>query len=680
MNNAITLRTIDLIPDKLSVKIPDQRGFILKVLKSFPIFQEDFISMPQSKFQDLINRHIDSYPETQSMDNVEKFMFLSKKIGIPYRRIERYYYSAFKSPKRLRRILANRVVSLTKKSLEELAKYGKIQGNYVYFDQETFKKLIDERIEKEFPKLSKRQALKKIAEEAGLSLNTVILYYYQYFKEEGIKNQRGVRLSIASKLTGLPIEKLSKYGKVTFNLRARAKKLAEQLNVSEETIILFWLRDAKSPSFSYINFGSFKKCCELANIDLKSIWPTVEIGLGKKFKHIPWVYQFDERLAELAGMFLLTKLRGGHIVLTNTNIKVHKLGLERFSFFNIDPQSLSLYLHIPPGILKTVDVNEIKQQWATELGVPLDRVTIITKGLHFTRKIAGQLVIYSIPEAYIFANLLKKIPEIISDAPKEIKYALLRGYTDIKGTISQSVIVLTIGKTFESAKFVSSLLEDLGFKNKIVVNRHRLIGEMNLEDEKTFSTRTLECHISSKLVNNKLQLNIFSYHNLTKNPYPVDYAVFKLVKDKTVVLEKKSDIYGETGSFTIDLPHTYSPSELVLQIEIYKVMQYQIRLTKSASIEFIEKVGLRNKDLLKKIKEAIDGRLLTNISYEILEIIRQNPGITANEIAKQLNRHIVYIRQRLSSLMKNGLVKTSGAKPYRYFVVPEAKISKVVDE
>ena len=680
MSDVITLKTVDLIPDKLSVKIPNQRDFILKVLKSFPIFKDDFISMSQSKFQELINRHIDSYPETKSMDNVEKFIFLSKKIDIPYRRIERYYYSAFKSPKRLRRILANRVGSLTKKSLAELKNYGKIQGNYVYFDQETFKKLIDDRIAKEFPKLSKRQALKRIAEEAGLSLNTVILYYYQYFKEEGIKNQRGVRLTIASKLTGLPIEKLSKYGKITFNLRARAKKLAAQLNVSEETIILFWLRDAKSPSFSYINFGSFKKCCELANVDLKSIWPSVEIGLGQKFKHIPWEYQFDERLAELAGMFLLTKLRGGHIVLTNTNIKVHKLGLERFSLFNIDPQSLSLYLHIPPDILKKVDVDEVKRQWANELGVPLDRVTIITKGLHFTRKIAGQLVIYSIPEAYIFANLLKKIPEIISKSPTEIKYALLRGYTDIKGTISQSVIVLTIGKTFESATFVSNLLAELGFKNKIVVNRHKLFGEMSLNDNKTFSTRTLECHLSSKVVDNKLLLNVSSYHNLTKNPYPVDYVVFKLKRNKSIVLEKKFDIYNVSGDFTIELPEAYTANELTLSIDIYKVMQYQIRLTKSASVEFVKTVGLRNEDLLRKIKEAIAGKLLTSISYEILEIIKQNPGITANEIAEKLSRHIVYIRQRLSSLMKNGLVKTSGAKPYRYFVTPEAKISNVIKE
>ncbi|MEQ9714929.1 MAG: winged helix-turn-helix domain-containing protein [Candidatus Asgardarchaeum sp.] len=664
----LKLKVPDLIPDKMSVMLPDQRTFLLNVLKAFPISPDDFIIMPQKTFQELIDKYLESFPETKEMDTISKFKFLAKKIGIPYRRVERYYYSAFKTPKRLRRILLKRAIELTKLSEEDLKKYGTIKGEYIYFDQEVFKKLIDKRIEEEFPNLSKRKALKMIAEKSNLSLNTIILYYYQYFKDDTIKRQRGIRIDIAQKLTGLPIEELIKYGTVTLNLRPRAKKLAEILGVSEETIILFWLRDHESPSFSHMKFNNFVKCCEIAGISLEEIWPQIKIGIGKKFAKLPFYLTFNEKMAEVCGMFYLSKIRGGHIVLTNTSKEIHKLGLERLKVFDVSPEDVNFYLHIPPHHIKSKeDIEKIKQEWISELGLLPENVTIITKGLHFTKKIAGQMVIYLTPQAYILSNIISKIPELLDKSPDSVKKAFLRGYTDIKGTISQSVIVLTIGKDVKKARFVNKLLNSLGYESKVVVNKHKVAVQLNPGEQKNANTRTLNCIISAEIFDGKLKIHLENYHNLTKNPYPVDFAVVRLLKNGNVIYEKMFKINDTTKD--IEITEYDGDKNILIDIEILKIMQYQIRLTKESSIRFIEDIDIQNKEFVEKVKEALSGKLLTKISNTILEIIRENPGITASEIAKKLDKHVVYIRQKLNILVKNGLIKTNNMKPYRYYLV-----------
>ncbi|MGQ4833029.1 MAG: hypothetical protein ACP6IS_03890 [Candidatus Asgardarchaeia archaeon] len=664
----VKLKIAEFIPEKMSVQIPNQREFILNVLKSFPYSEDDFIIMPQQTFQNLINNYLNSFPETMNMDTISRFKFLSELTGIPYRIVERYYYSAFKASKRLGRILLKRAIDLTGLDEETLSKYGKIKNEYIYFNQETFKKLIDERISREYPNLSKRQALKRLAEKANLSLNTVILYYYQYFKEGSVKNQRGIRLEIAQKLTGLSIDELTKYGKVTINLRARAKKLAKLLGVSEETIILFWLRDESSPSFSHMKFNNFVKCCEIAGISLEEIWPKIKIGIGKKFSSLPFYLTFDERLAEICGMFYLSKIRGGHIVLTNTSMEIHKLGLERLKLFGVSPKDVNFYLHIPPHHIKNEeDLEKIKDEWVNSLGLDPANVIIITRGLHFTKKIAGQMVIYLTPYAYIISNIIKKIPELIEKSPDSVKRAFIRGYADIKGTISQSVIVLTIGKDLEKARFLSALLNELGYESKIVVNKHKVALQLHSQETKTANTRTLNCKVVASINNGKLVLDIKSFHNLTKNPYPVDFAVVRILKDGNVVFENKYPIHDTVARLEIS-EHGNEP-DVLIDIEIFKIMQYQIRLTKDASKKFIDEIDVKNTEFVEKVKTALSGKLLTKISEDILEIIKANPGITANEIAASMNKHVVYIRQKLNILLKNGLVKTNSMKPYRYYLI-----------
>ncbi|RLI64857.1 MAG: hypothetical protein DRO67_03520 [Candidatus Asgardarchaeum californiense] len=664
--NYVKISIFDLIPDKMSVKLPNQREFILKVLRSMPLSGNDFVFMPQEKFQQLIDDYINRlFPDSIGKDITYRFHLLSTHTGLPYRKVERYYYSAFKTPKRLGRLLLSRAIELTGLSKEELAKYAEIQnGRYVYIDQKTFQSLIDKRIEREFPNLSKRQALKRIAEQARLSLNTVILYYYQYFKEQKQKYIRGIRFEVASKLTGLSIEELAKIGKVTLNMKSRAKILAEHLGVSEETIILFWLRDEKSVSFSHITYGAFKKCCEFMNMDIQDMWDKIEIGLGNKFTKLPLYYVLDENLAELCGMFFLTKIHGGHLVLTNTNIQVHKLGINRLLKLGIKPQKMNLYLHIPPAYLDKISIDEVKKKWSEELNIPLDSISIVTRGLHYTKKIAGQLVIYFTPEAYIISNLIEKCPKYLKKSPISVKKAFLRGYVDIKGTVSQSVVVLTIGKENKKTKFIHNLLTELGYTNKIVINRHRISGELVFGQKNVLSSRTLYCTIDFVRENDALKLYISSIHNLTKNPYPVDYLILEGFDGDEKVFSEKYTIDDTEATITIPYKSGYEHLKWVAQI--FKIMQYQIRLTKDSSIKFIQNIEINNVEFKEKIELALEGKLLTKISYHILELIKENQNTTSKEIAEKLGKHVVYIRQRLISLVRNGLVTISNTKPYHY--------------
>lgn len=664
-NEYVEISIFDLIPDRMSVKLPNQREFILNVLKSLPISGHDFIFMSQDKFQQLIDSYINKiFPESVGKDITYRFHLLSTHTGLPYRKVERYYYSAFKTPKRLGRLLITRAEELTKLSQEELAKYGKIRDRYIYMDQKTFQRFIDERIKKDFPNLSKRQALKKIAEEANLSLNTVILYYYQYFKKQKQNYIRGIRLEIASKLTGLSMEELVKKGKITLNMKSRAKVLAKYLGVSEETIILFWLRDEKSVSFSHITYGAFKKCCEFIKKDVREMWDKIQIGLGNKFTSLPLSYVLDENLAELCGMFFLTKIHGGHLVLTNTNIQVHKLGISRLLKLGIKPQKINLYLHIPPTYLNKIDVEDVKKSWAKELNISTSSISIVTRGLHYTKKIAGQLVVYFTPEAYIISNLIDRCPEFLEKSPLSVKKAFLRGYVDIKGTVSQSVVVLTIGKERQKTDFIHKLLSELGYVNKVVINRHKISGEVPINGSIVASSRTLLCNIELKHKDDKIILKISNIHNLTKNPYPVDYIILQGFNDNEEVFSKRFNVNDSQA--VLEIPYDAQYEKLKWVVNVFKIMQYQIRLTKESSVKFIKEINIKNEEFKEKIELALEGKLLTKISYRILELIRENDGITSKEIAQKLGKHVVYIRQRLISLVRNGLVNISKTKPFRY--------------
>ncbi|MHA1596254.1 MAG: hypothetical protein ACTSYT_05670 [Candidatus Asgardarchaeia archaeon] len=657
--------TAELIPEKMSVKISNQKELILEVLRSFPICDEDFIYIPQSKFQELILSYMKKViPDFDYLDMHERFKKFSEYLGISRKKVERYYYSAFKSSKSSKKMLLRRVIQITNLPVSVLRKYGKIEGKHITFkDQETFRKLIDERIEKQFKGLSKRAALKKIAELSNLSINTVNMYYYQYFKgKDKESSKRGIKIKVAKLLTGLDVKELLKVGKVDINLKHRAEKLASMVGIDSKTILLFWMRDEGSPSFSRMNFKSLKICFDILGKDLSKSWDELSFGFGGNYFKLPKYYVFDEPLSELCGLLYSNKIRGSHILVTNTNLQVLKMILDKLRSFARNYFKVSLYLHVPSN--RGYDVESIKKEWVSFLGIEDGSVSLVTKGLHFTKKVAGQLVVYMMPEAYILSNLIKMSKSLLMESPKSVKEAFIRGYTEVKGTVSQSSIVLTTGRDLERTKFIHELLEDIGYENKIVINKHFLRGEIKLDEKVEIKTRTISCSLELKRTNSKnvYKVNLRSWHTVTGNPYEVD--LFYIECDG-----KKYEFKVDSSNFSteVEIPKKIDD----LKFSVVKVMQYQVRMNKDTSLKFLSNINIRNKYLREKFSKSVSGKNLTQTSIEILRLIEKKPGITSKEIAKELGRHIVYVRQKLTILKRIGLIISNKKRSSKYIVSKE---------
>ncbi|MHA1505915.1 MAG: hypothetical protein ACTSR0_01805 [Candidatus Asgardarchaeia archaeon] len=657
--------TAELIPEKMSVKVSNQKQLLLEVLKSFSICDEDFIYIPQNKFQELILAYMRKViPDFDRLDMCERFEKFSEYLGISKKKIERYYYSAFKSTKGSKKMLLKRVIQMTNLPVSVLRRYGKIEGKHITFkDQETFRKLLDERIKKQFKGLSKRAALKRIAELSNLSINTVNIYYYQYFKSGSKKSsKRGIKIKVAKLLTGLDMKELLKVGKVDINLRHRAKMLADIVGVDPKTILLFWMRDEKSPSFSRMNFKALKKCFEILGKDLSKSWDDLSFGFRGNYFKLPKYYVFDESLSELCGLLYSNKIRGSHILVTNTNLQVLKMILDKLKSFARNQFKVSLYLHVPSN--KGYDIDSIKKEWASFLGIEENSVSLVTKGLHFTKKVAGQLVVYMMPEAYILSKLIEVCKSLLIESPKSVKEAFIRGYTEVKGTVSQSSIVLTTGRDLERTKLIHDILKDIGYENKIVINKHFLRGEIKPGEKVEIKTRTISCSLELKKTNLKdvYKISLESRHTVTGNPYEID--LFSIEYDG-----KKHEFEVGSSSFSTEIKIPERIDDL--KFSIVKVMQYQIRMNKDTSLKFLSNINIENKYLKEKLSKTLNGENITQTSIEILRLIEKKPGITSKEIAKELGRHIVYVRQKLTILKRIGLIVSNKRRSSRYMVSKE---------